>query len=501
MTNVDFGGNDSGLILAAEECPPEFFEQYHWFSSYDNSTIRKLCAHGPVLIRGGRGSGKSALLLEAYRRMIAENSAFSVYISLRYLPLLQSDGEEYIGHFCHLLSQHIRNEVISRGGGYDFPVTNEQLKLQVELVSLAQTLGKRIVLLFDDAAHIGREKPLEVFFDLFRTISSNLVSCKASIYPGVTKFGVRFDIFNDSTVVDISRSDVTALPDFFPSVVRARYPDLAEKSMFSDRFSPSKFANVLGRAVVGNMRGLILACNRFSGQEKIGIPEVNKVLLEMAQDYYWPLMDEVAPKLGVYEPLIDPAREVMESIVESVVKPMSDRAKLIVSDRVLIHRQLVSQFIKIFEILEYLGFLSRREASRAMKSGGRGPVFALNLCSLLDAVPGRRLTLEMLDEWLPGTSEIAEIHVSGQVFAFVSLPVLREEHGLAILDKEIDVLGKSPAYPYGLGAPVIARLRDAGLRTVGDIAKATDDELDRIDYIGDFRVKQIRDVFYQAIWM
>ena len=48
--------------------------------------------------------------------------------------------------------------------------------------------------MFDDAAHIGREKPLEVFFDLFRTLSSSLTSCKASIYPGVTKFGVRFDV-------------------------------------------------------------------------------------------------------------------------------------------------------------------------------------------------------------------------------------------------------------------------------------------------------------------
>ncbi|WP_213780779.1 hypothetical protein [Caballeronia sp. dw_276] len=500
MTFPNDQDNDSGLILAAEECPPESFEKYHSFSGYDNVIIRKLTAHGPVLIRGGRGSGKSALLLEAYRRMRAGDSVFPIYVSLRYLPLLQSDGEEYIHHFCALLSEQIQKELSKCGHPHEFPIVSEQMRLQLGLTQLAQALSRRIVLLFDDAAHIGREKPLEVFFDLFRTLSSNLTSCKASIYPGVTKFGVRFDVFNDSTVVDISRSDVMAYPDFFPEVVQARYPRLAERSTFSDRLSPRQFANLLGRAVVGNLRGFILACNRFDDQERIGIPEVNKCFLEMAQDYYWPLMDEVAPKLGVYEPLIEPARDLMEAIVEHSSKPVKVGAKSIAQDRVLIHRQLVSQYIKIFEILEYLGFVARREASRAMKSGGRGPVFAINLCSLLDGT-STRLTSEMIDEWLASTQEAAEIHVLGQTFSEIKLPTLAEEHGLAILEREVDVLGKSPAYPYGLGPNVVERLRGAGIQTVGELVTKSDDELDKIDYIGDVRIQQIRDVLYQAIWM
>lgn len=226
---------DAGLILAAEECPPEHFGRYHNFSSHDEVIIRKLSAHGPVLIRGGRGSGKSALLLEAFRRMKGTSTVFPVYVSLRYLPLLQSDGQEYIGHFCLLLSQAIQNELRARRISHDFIVAMDQVSLQFGLTNLAQSLNMRIVLLFDDAAHIGREKPLEVFFDLFRTLSSSLTSCKASIYPGVTKFGIRFDVFNDSTVIDIGRSDIASAPEFFPEVVKARYPRLAERSTFSDR--------------------------------------------------------------------------------------------------------------------------------------------------------------------------------------------------------------------------------------------------------------------------
>src|SRR5258708_5726584 len=88
----------SGLGLWSVDHDPESFARYHSFSSYDDVILRKLSAHGPVLIRGGRGSGKSALLIEAYRRMRNRGNIFPVYMRLRYLPLLQSDGNEDIGH-------------------------------------------------------------------------------------------------------------------------------------------------------------------------------------------------------------------------------------------------------------------------------------------------------------------------------------------------------------------------------------------------------------------
>jgi hypothetical protein len=492
---------DSALILAAEECQPEKFQDLHRFTAHDDLIIRKLSAHGPVLIRGGRGSGKSALMIEAHRRMKDTPDIFPIYVSLRYLPLLQSDGNEYIGHFCDLLSVEIQKELAARAFNAEFPRTSDQLAIQLGLTKLSQSLNRRLVLLFDDAAHIGREKPLEVFFDLFRTLSSNLASCKASIYPGVTKFGTRFDVFNDSTVLDVGRSDVSSDATFFPEVVRARYPRLADRERFSDRLSPDQFANLLGRAVVGNLRGFILACNRFDVTSKVGIPEINRCLLDMATDYYWPLMDEVAPKLGVYEPLVEPAREAFEALI-SFLKERQSQHRGLAPDRVLIHRQIISNYAKLFEILEYLGFLARREASRAMKSGGRGPVFTLNLCNLIDggAIPSR-LTSDMINALLEGSIEPAEVHISGSALQGIRLPTLLVEQGLAILDRPVSALANSPAYPYGLTQDLISKLRDAKLETVGQLASADDRTLDDIDYVGSATIKRIRAVVQQAIWM
>ncbi|TPL20954.1 ATP-binding protein [Mesorhizobium sp. B2-4-9] len=501
MNDTVLEENDAGLILAAEECPSDKFEGYHSFSQFDDVIIRKLSAHGPVLLRGGRGSGKSALLIESHRRMRASGSAFSIYMSLRYLPLLQSDGPEYIGHFCSLMSRAIADELSAQGQSVEFDFAEDEIALQMSLAKLARALDKRIVILFDDAAHIGREKPLEVFFDLFRTLSSNATSCKASIYPGVTKFGVRFDVFNDSTVIDISRSDVSGGDRYFSDVIKTRYPALANREIFSDRLTPDTFASLLGRAVVGNMRAFILACNRFDGKTRVSIPDVNACMLNMAEDYYWPLMEEVAPKLGVYEPLVEPAIAIFEAIVDHLCRPLRQSGRAIAQDRVTIHRSLVSQFSKVFEILEYLGFTAKREASRGMKSGGRGPVYAVNLCSLLEQVPTKRLTIEMIDEWIEGKPDLAEIHSSAATFGSIALPTLAPDNKLGILAKDVQVLAKSKAYPYGLTEDKIARLKGEGINTIQELAETADTRLLQIDMVGPATVKRMRDVMLQAIWM
>ena len=214
------------LILAAEDCSPEEFEQLHYFSKQEQRFISNLIAHGPVLLKGARGSGKSALMIEASRRMYPEknlSSAFGIYISLRHLELLRSEGKKYEIMLCQLIIDAVKKTITKAGNLFEFEALPNITSLQRELSSLSSASGKRIVILFDDAAHIGREAPLHEFFDIFRTLSSSVISCKAAIYPGVTNFGTRFDVYNDATVIDVSRND--ELKDYntnFAEIIRKR---------------------------------------------------------------------------------------------------------------------------------------------------------------------------------------------------------------------------------------------------------------------------------------
>lgn len=489
----------SNLILAAEECPPEQFDSLHKFSRHDELIMRKLVAHGPVLLRGGRGSGKSALMLAAARQMapdLLDAPALGVYLSLRYLPLLRSSGEDYERYFLQVLIKALKES--AQSSGLDFDPEPNLISVQGSLATLSAKLGKRIVLLFDDAAHIGREASLHEFFDIFRTLSSSTTSCKAAIYPGVTRFGTRFDVYNDATIVDLVRNENDpGFSELFEEVALARFPALIGSIVFPRTLNRRSFCGFLGQCVLGNMRAFVFAMNAVGrlreASDQAGLTLLTSAMKEIAANYYWPLLDELRPKLGAYEPMIEPAIEIAEQIF----------AKSGASSRItaVVHRELTAKFSKPLEILEYAGFIVRRDASIAMKSGGRGSRFALNLCNVLERVSGARLTQDLYEAWNFDMEEPVEFHRANPEFSAIEIPQAREDAELGILGMSIEHLRRSNAYPYGLTQSKIEILTAAGYTTIGALADASRADLMRLETVGEVTADRIKIVAQQAIWM
>ncbi len=499
---TDISENTSLFILAAEDCPPEKFEQLHYFSKQEQRFISNLIAHGPVLLKGARGSGKSALMIEASRRMYPDNpssSTFGIYISLRHLELLRSEGAKYERKLCELIVESVSKTLSKTVNIFEFEALPNVESLRRELSNLAIAAGKRIVILFDDAAHIGREAPLHEFFDIFRTLSNSTISCKAAIYPGVTKFGIRFDVYNDATVIDISRND--ELQDYntnFAEIVNQRFPNQISADSFSGQLTLESVAGFMGRAVLGNMRGFIFAWDNLSqnsGNQKIGLSEITKTLIDLASNYYWPLIEELKPKLGIYAPMIDPAIEIAESIFRTAGEQNKQNT--------LILKEIVQRLSKPLEILEYTGFIAIRDASRAMKSRGRGTRYSLNLCTLLENIPRTTVTRDIYARWSNEnneSNESLELHKTSDLFR-IPLPELSENTDLLILNEDITKLKKSNAYPYGLTQHQIDILKDADYHTVSQLVEASDEALKDLNGIGKEILNRIRSTVAQAIWM
>ncbi|MBW4459358.1 MAG: hypothetical protein KME47_03840 [Nodosilinea sp. WJT8-NPBG4] len=496
---TDDNSDNKSLILAAEDCPPDYFEQLHFFSTQEKRIISKLIAHGPVLLKGARGSGKSALMIEASRQMYPrqENSpAFGIYISLRHLELLRSEGEKYERMLCQLIIDAVNKAMDEGKLDIAFEAQPNITSLQKELSNLSSSTGKRIVVFFDDAAHIGREAPLHEFFDIFRTLSSSTISCKAAIYPGVTKFGTRFDVYNDATVIDVSKNDeVKEYNSSFAEIIRKRFSDRLPEEAFSSQFSLENVAGFMGRAVLGNMRGFLFACNKLGEENidsRIGLTSITNTLIALASNYYWPLIEELKPKLGIYAPMIDPAITIAEDIFEEAGSQNKRN--------VIILREITQRLSKPLEILEYTGFISIKDVSRAMKSRGRGTRYSLNLCTLLENIPGTRVTSDIYNMWLHEKDDSLELHKGSSLYKF-DLPKLLESGEMLILSEDLGKLGKSNAYPYGLTPFQIDILKKAGYETVSDLAEANDEALLTLDNIGPQILKRIRSTVAQAIWM
>ena len=483
------------LILACEDFAPEDFEKYHCFYKYEDNIIAQLMAHGPVLLKGGRGAGKSALLRESDRRLKADNSrAGGIYLSLRHLPLLRSQGKQYEDEFLKILIDRIK-EVALREYGYNFSCEIEVYAVHKAIIEFSERIEKRIVLFFDDAAHIGREAGLEEFFAIFRTLSSSRVSCKAAIYPGVTKFGTRFDVYNDAKVIDISRRfGQTGFKEFFYEVMKLRYPLGINNSKIFSNISAENIAEFLGMAVLGNVRSFIKGCSLIlEKDERITYTRLNDVFLELASDFFWPMLEEIRYKIGIYEPLMDCCTEIADIIYQECGEKRATSF--------IIHRNLANKYSKPLEILEYAGFISKREASRGMKQGGRGTRYAINLCNVLEKVSGTRLTKKLYEEWINTKVEDIQFAANNMLFVAVDLPEIDASNSLGILDFDIEKLKKSNVFPYGLTEDKITRLKEAGHTTVGKLAECSEKDLYKIYRIGERTVDRIKNFIDQAIWM
>lgn len=490
--------SDVGLKLSAEEFNDQDFTKYHLFSVSDEKILRRLIVPGPVLLRGPRGSGKSAYMRQAHK--ILEQSSATVvssYISLRYFPLITAKAEDYLSILVPYVSRHIAASFEAYGlQTDDLAGASTVDEFNAAVVSLCLRHERRLVILFDDVAHIGREVSLAGFFDFFRTISSSLVSCKASIYPGVTKFGSRFDLYSDATIVEAQRDERTAdFSKFFSDLLAIRYPDLLARC-------ETKLGMVipilLGRAVLGNVRAFTAFCDYLQEIDgKITIYSIADGLKWLASGYLYPALDELQTKLGAYAPMLDIAEKISHIFFEDCGKKKVNS--------MLVHRDHVQRLGKIFEILEYSGLIAKREASRSLaKSGsGRGARYALSLGPLFEKVPGGTLSYELIEEFTR-TSVLNEQMVEyapASLLAEFECPIPTNEQDLDILELPISKLIASKVLPYGLTPVMLEALQSHGYKNISDIASLSIKKLKEIPHIGDAKALRIKNAVDQAIWM
>ena len=489
---------DVGLRLAAEDFGDEDFAQYHSFSTSDEQVIRRLVVHGPVLLRGPRGSGKSAYMLEAHKRIRVKQEVFSAYISLRHFPLLAASASEYMAILIPYVSEQIAKQVCEDGfvppKSIEVAISTSDFK--EGLSDVVAVLNRRIVLMFDDVAHIGRETSLAGFFDFFRTISSSAVSCKASIYPGVTKFGSRFDLYSDATVVDAQRDERSQdFASFFDNVMQIRYAHLLQ------RVSGSELATsiplLLGRAVLGNVRAFNALCGELEKHPVITIHVVGDSLKWLASSYLHPALEELQNKLGAYVPVLQIAEKLAEIFFEEC-----GRKKV---NTMIVHREHVQRLGKVFEILEYAGFIAKREASRSLtkSASGRGPRYALSLGPLFERTPGVTLSNDLVDVFTRSTvanEDIVEFPLDSTLRTF-HCPDPTEEVPLDVLSLPIDRLALCEALPYGLTALMVNALKSAQYNSIEDVVKLSEAELRALPEIGEKKARRIRNAVEQAIWM
>lgn len=223
--------------------------------------IGKLKFSGAHLLQGARGIGKSMLLKETEAeldrdfnedRVLAvyvnfktstllegvkadNKSAFQVWVGAKILQALYeklvdigiigskttSDPfnkifgvktvfgmKETLQEKIHLLQKLSKNEskeeVLEQLGSEFLDKINDISYLLEIIKEIASDYKlKRIVFLFDEAAHTFIPEQQEIFFGIFKLIHGGKIAVKAAVYPSITSYGKNFEIGHDAILISL----------------------------------------------------------------------------------------------------------------------------------------------------------------------------------------------------------------------------------------------------------------------------------------------------------
>ena len=86
-------------------------------------------------------------------------------------------------------------------------------------------------------------------------------------------------------------------------------------------------------------------------------------------------------------------------------------------------------------------------------------------------------------------------------FCAGKVTILVDGAELEILGEPIENLRKSQIYPYGLTDRMIETLQLSGYANVKQLSEASEEELDKLPWVGTATVRRMKNVVGQAIWL
>lgn len=392
-----------------------------------NEILKKLKGPGNKLLSGPRGSGKTTMIMQAYYGLADDKKSFVIpaYVnykkSLSIEPLLSSQSNsvflfrQWVLHnilsglkigiidkqikptptFERIssFSQELIHSLEASSSKYlnsfpdDFILTPELL---VELISKELDFNgmTRVVLFLDDAAHAFSRDQQREFFEIFRLIRSNKVSCKAAVYPGVTEYSPNFHVGHDADAVNIwYPPEDTDYLEFMLDIIRNRFP----KETVDVLFLKPELSELLCFASFGLPRALIVMIARLFSDEggdelesvSLTSSDVFRVISEWHQNTM-SIFQSLQRKLPRYKNFIEVGEEAFNKSISLIKNYNSERAISSKSVSIGIKRQIEPELTRILGLLQYSGLLSER-GTRSQGDVGIYERYVIHYAALIDS--------------------------------------------------------------------------------------------------------------------
>lgn len=523
-------------IIRTEDIDPNDIQKYFVETERDREIIELLKGRQPLLVVGSRGTGKTMLLrmaeqelLEVYDKckvlpvfvnlvtcnMYDNKNILKVLISRTLVALQQSLKKQGIilnGSIFHpivtvnenplvkKLEQYINKANSVKNEPNEIIIDNEQIKENIDqlngfLDEICTEFGiRRINFLFDEACQVFQPTHQRKFFEFFRALRSYRISCKAAVYPGIVTYGT-FQKFHDATEIRIQRSirDNDYI-DKMRQVVRKHYPD--DYSKFE------KYGELLDSVIYassGNPRFLLKCINEIIATSgKFNTSNVNNKIKEFYGTTIWTEHTKLGEMYHGHVNMLDWSRNFIENVVLHDIEEINKNNNTKSTIYFCISRNAPYAIKQSIKTLEYSGIVALHTEGTKYRNEMYDR-YEVNIGIIVlhekqvnvqqrmkDIVDN--LSVKVFPDYSKNSSSYGEYKSLTDIS---QIEADSSEIISQICEQDISSLDISDSLQ--------TRLKDSGLETIGQVLNTSEEELQKIRYIGLVRSRKISNYVYNAI--
>lgn len=243
----------------------------------------------------------------------------------------------------------------------------------------------RIVLFFDEAAHVFSHSQQEKFFTLFKSLRDPQIACKAAVYPGITNYGKYFEKGQDAKELTIkwmpnNKENVNYIKDILKKRIQAYDPSYWNKLTINP-----DIIDMISVCSNGNPRFAFHIIDELesSGSFKLKSIPVQRVLnsIRKVLDSKWREFSTLKNRLVKYKKHIEEAEKLMKEFLIPNLREWNNKQRKnekLLSYGFYITTSLYDALPELFEVLAYSNIILIDYTKKSIGHGQYGYFVTLN---------------------------------------------------------------------------------------------------------------------------
>ncbi|MEX1376515.1 MAG: hypothetical protein AB1Z23_03465 [Eubacteriales bacterium] len=401
-------------------------------------------------------------------------------------------------------------------------ILNNPTSFKSFVTSLINKLSiKRIVLLFDEAAHVFSLSQQEKFFTFFKSLRSPLISCNAAVYPGITNYGTSFEKGQDAKELKINWEFTNSSDISFIKKVLKKRIQLFDISYWNKLTINNEIIELICLCSNGNPRHAFHLIDSLDIRKAFAKKTITyQMAINNIRETFeskWHQLETLKARLNIYSNEIELAEIfIKETVIPNLLDWNTKRRKVNskLSSGFYIETIAYDQLSILFSVLVYLNIITTNLSKKSIGHNKFGYYVSVNPSLLfsdyilknvkdvdnisvsIENNQGYYLTSKPIMDMIEKLENTVEFKCLNNTCSYTSnikfnfCPTCGAEYKLAEQKSLYEILRSHSINNLPLSKAILRRVGQK-FSNIGEIIDANNNEL-RMDYIQDVRIKKIK---------